>query len=738
MPVFSFAVVFLASCITSASLQTLELSTKEKIPPLRRPNITLTRELGEIKTAFAKGNFKDCFKKSQSLRKKASEIEPWVVLAGLVCAEKGLHLDQGLANDFFKEIKSSRDKTKWFNQGPYATDFRNVGIKGLLHLANASLAKDRKNTWGYIDALFEWLQYLESKQRATYFRIVGDLAFLEQKWPSASEYYKKSLALDDNVELRKKFDQLEEKRPPQVIEPIVESSNGLSVFPELLELDRRMKESFKNNNLGAAILDAAEIVKKYPDTKASEFAGVKLIETLFMVLEESETKFEAIREKLLDLMEDCTAQRVSRWSKLLYGRGQYAISHRFAKRAAKKLDGLSSIVEELEVAALSAQHIGQLSDAITLNNVLIEKYPSVPQSNEALFRLGLIYLQRQEYSQSASSFEKYLLLTGTNGKELNARYWRYRALQFMKNTELEKEAEIILEKFPFSYYGILLRSEKDPLAFSFVFQPETEVKAPYWLIGDYQLSWKRLNTLLEIGWNEEAQAELKYLPSPVNALQKVVLSRYFVAAQEYASAIKFMNEAWDENKMFRQKSFLTMLFPNDFLSAVTEFAAQKNIESDLILSLIRQESAFSRTAVSRSGALGLMQLIPPTADEVAKDLNFQSLNIPDEVFQPKLNIQMGTHYLAKMLKKYRGHVPLALASYNAGPTRLDRWLNAKGIAKKIREKTDFDPMDDLWVEELPWGETSFYVKSILRNLVIYRSLKAPETFVLKKPVWKQD
>ena len=133
----------------------------------------------------------------------------------------------------------------------------------------------------------------------------------------------------------------------------------------------------------------------------------------------------------------------------------------------------------------------------------------------------------------------------------------------------------------------------------------------------------------------------------------------------------------------------------------------KKIPSTLILSLIRQESAFDPEAISRANAKGLMQLIPPTAKEVARRLKVKEYALDN----PQDNILLGTRYLYELLNKFSSNPIYALSAYNAGPRAAERWVRYRG--RYPSEK---------FVETIPYLETSKYVKLIARNYVLYQLL----------------
>jgi soluble lytic murein transglycosylase len=132
------------------------------------------------------------------------------------------------------------------------------------------------------------------------------------------------------------------------------------------------------------------------------------------------------------------------------------------------------------------------------------------------------------------------------------------------------------------------------------------------------------------------------------------------------------------------------------------------------LSIMRQESNFDIAAVSASGALGLMQLMPFTARAVAKKLGLK-LALPALTADAQQNMLLGTSYLQEVLDRFGGSLPLAAAAYNAGPHRVDQWLADNGDPR-----TDAVNMLD-WMELIPFTETRNYVQRVLENVAIYRA-----------------
>jgi soluble lytic murein transglycosylase len=138
-------------------------------------------------------------------------------------------------------------------------------------------------------------------------------------------------------------------------------------------------------------------------------------------------------------------------------------------------------------------------------------------------------------------------------------------------------------------------------------------------------------------------------------------------------------------------------------------------EPPLVHAIIRQESMFDAGAVSPSGALGLMQLMPATARGVAGKLKIKKFKTELLTTDPRSNVALGAAYLADLVDRYNGSYFLAIAAYNAGPGRVSGWVRDNGDP---RPKLD-DVID--WIEKISVGETRNYVQRVMENLEIYRA-----------------
>ena len=154
---------------------------------------------------------------------------------------------------------------------------------------------------------------------------------------------------------------------------------------------------------------------------------------------------------------------------------------------------------------------------------------------------------------------------------------------------------------------------------------------------------------------------------------------------------------------FGVNCFYGYLFPVKFNEEVSLASETFNVEEAVVYSVINIESRFNRVVISSKGATGLMQVMPSTAAEAAKELSFEGFDL----LNPEDNIFIGTYYLSKMIDRFK-NLETALCAYNAGPSNVASWL-----------KNEIYSMDGISLNEIPFQETKNYIQKFHQNYKYY-------------------
>lgn len=224
--------------------------------------------------------------------------------------------------------------------------------------------------------------------------------------------------------------------------------------------------------------------------------------------------------------------------------------------------------------------------------------------------------------------------------------------------------------------------------------------------------------------NPELQARLAIEPGFVRAYELFQIGRKAWAQSEWQAALNLLDRdaqmqaahlafGWGRfvqgiSAAARVAVFddFRLFYPRPHLQLVGLAAQTAGIPAPWIYSVMRQESLFDERAQSKADALGLMQLLLPTAQSVARRWQWP-LPSREDLFIPAINIPLGAAYLREMTDRFGGQFLLTLAAYNAGPNAAARWLPAQ-------------PMEaDIWIENIPFNETRDYVHRILWNVAVF-------------------
>lgn len=160
-------------------------------------------------------------------------------------------------------------------------------------------------------------------------------------------------------------------------------------------------------------------------------------------------------------------------------------------------------------------------------------------------------------------------------------------------------------------------------------------------------------------------------------------------------------------------TFWDLLSPLTHKDQLYSLGGRYKVDPLLLASIVRQESGFNPFALSRSGAVGLMQLMPATAEEAAAELGVEYDSLED-LYRDDVNLRLGAHHFAKLLRRFQGDTVLALAAYNAGSGNVRRWQLPPPGAPEIDR-----------IDAIPVAETRSYVSGVLTT---YRHLKRFQRF----------
>lgn len=228
--------------------------------------------------------------------------------------------------------------------------------------------------------------------------------------------------------------------------------------------------------------------------------------------------------------------------------------------------------------------------------------------------------------------------------------------------------------------------------------------------------WQRAQALRLISFDSSAELELRAAYASTQAPRLLLeAAQAAIAAEHYAVGISLARLAYPQPESHRvgemPPAVAKVLYPLPFFPEVSNAAAHDHVDPMLVAGVMRQESAFQPEAVSHAGAVGLMQLLPKTAPQLARRLRLRYARA--RLFDPDYNVQLGTLYLSDLLSQFGGP-EAALAAYNAGEDRSKLWQSERSFS----EPAEF-------VESIPFTETRDYVQIVMRNAEIYRLLNPP-------------
>jgi soluble lytic murein transglycosylase len=377
--------------------------------------------------------------------------------------------------------------------------------------------------------------------------------------------------------------------------------------------------------------------------------------------------------------------------------------------------------EASEAMYLRARHLEDVrrdAEAMEAFRALAARFPAREVAGSALWRVGWLAYLRGDMRGAEQSWTRLRSAPGGRAHRLAAVYWSGRIQDQQGARDAARQLYgTLLEEAPRSYYGVLaeqrLAGARDlvrPTGEPSIHLPANPRDA---LAGDP--GFARVDLLRRLGLVDLALVELEDVVrrSAGDSQRLYGLTGAYVEDERYDLALRIMRANFAglaaTGNPGIPRAFWEMLYPFAWRAEVEQAAGRARVDPFLVAAVVREESNYYPRAVSRAGARGLMQLMPATAQPLAvgRGWPFRGGDLLDE---PAANVELGTSFLAGLLREF-GDPRLALAAYNAGPRRARQWWQA-------RRGDDVE----VFVEEIPFDETRFYVKRVMLSWEEYRRL----------------
>lgn len=373
------------------------------------------------------------------------------------------------------------------------------------------------------------------------------------------------------------------------------------------------------------------------------------------------------------------------------------------------------------------EELGRTDEAVTGYTVLADASPRSRRGPEALFRAGFLRFRAGLTTDATFHWTRYLEMADAEDAA-RARFWLAKAALAIGDTaSANLHLTEAAQAAPQGYFGLratALLEGQPPLPLT---EPVPDTPAQDWNAVETWLAswagpedplarreltgglpWLRGLELLRAGLRDEARDQFAALLNDV-AGEPWLLYRLARALDDQGDVEAAARTAARlvVDRAGARPDILRLAYPSDYQDLAAAEAEANGFQPFLLLALVRQESFFDPDAQSSAGALGLTQVIPSTADEIAGQLDATDFTYID-LLRPNVSIRFGSHYLGNQLELFEGDLSAALAAYNGGPGNSLRW----------REAAPTDP--DVFLETIDLSETRAYVQLVLEHYAHYR------------------
>ncbi|HEX2692563.1 MAG TPA: transglycosylase SLT domain-containing protein [Gemmatimonadaceae bacterium] len=336
---------------------------------------------------------------------------------------------------------------------------------------------------------------------------------------------------------------------------------------------------------------------------------------------------------------------------------------------------------------------------------LLKRFPTGRQATSARFRAGMIAYIQGDRRNAVAEFDSLVARDSNSTEALAAAYWAGRSYAALGNKPKSRARwQWVVKDEPLSYYAVLSAKRLDTTLVPADRSPSTPPRVPA-----VDSATQRVTALKDLGMQVEAGFENDRLfrDALANPSRIVATAAALAGSDQASRSISLGKRALDD--LGRTPTNYRLYFPVLERETLISSSRENGLDPVLVAALIRQESNFNPVATSPAGARGLMQLMPDVGRGLASSKGIAPWD-PEMLYDPDINIRLGTAHLSGLMHKYP-EVVKALAAYNAGESRVEKWSTKTGAD---------DP--EVFTERIPFVETRDYVRIILRNRAYYQAL----------------
>jgi len=398
----------------------------------------------------------------------------------------------------------------------------------------------------------------------------------------------------------------------------------------------------------------------------------------------------------------------------------YAIASRDLGDQAEYLRIVRRLVDEFPTQSWSEEALNNLATHYILQNEdenadvafreLYEKFPAGRYAERAAWKLGWWAYKNGRPADAARVFESAAAQFPRSDYRPSWLYWSARAHETLNENSLaEARYHLVATDYLNSYYGRLAAKKVEGrVPIPVVDEPPATVSLPQ--------NEAIVRALLALDLYDQALDELRYAQRTWGDSPAIQATLGWVHNQrgDLRAGINAMKRAYPQYLAAGGEKLpvdlLKVLFPVNYWDLIRRYSADRGLDPYLVAALIAQESTFTADVRSSANAYGLMQLLPSTGRQYARRLGINRRFSISMLTTAETNIRMGTAYFADLISQFGG-AHFALATYNAGPNRVARWIAERpGIER------------DEFIDDIPFPETQNYVKRILGTAEDYRRL----------------